>query len=251
MDFTLKAYEKILIAIKEADLPVYTISQWIEAPRDRGVILRHDVDRLPKNALEMARLEASYGVFATYYFRIGRHTFKPEIISAIANLGHEIGYHYEDLSLAKGNKKIAFTLFEKHLTMLRKYANIRTIAMHGRPLSGFDNRELWKERDFRDFDLIGEAFLSIDYSDLYYFTDTGRSWSEHSINLRDKVQLSKAANINSTYELGNFIKSSRKSKISIVAHPERWNKLMVKWLGYLVFDKFVNILKHFLKIVHR
>src|SRR5690554_5481922 len=136
MDFTLKAYEKILIAIKEADLPVYTIAQWIEAPRESGVIMRHDVDRLPKNALEMAKLEARYGVYSTYYFRIGKPTFKPAIIVEIAKLGHEVGYHYEDLSLAKGRVDMAFELFEKHLSALRNFATIKTIAMHGRPLSG-------------------------------------------------------------------------------------------------------------------
>lgn len=38
-------------------------------PLEKVVILRHDVDRLPGNALKMARLEHEMGVQATYYFR--------------------------------------------------------------------------------------------------------------------------------------------------------------------------------------
>ena len=34
--------------------------------------------------------------------------------------------------------------------------------------------------------ILGEAYLSIDYTNTYYFTDTGRSWSENAVNLRDK-----------------------------------------------------------------
>ncbi|MBA7531110.1 hypothetical protein ES705_23321 [subsurface metagenome] len=36
----------------------------------------------------------------TYYFRIVTQSFNPEIIEQIAELGHEIGYHYEDFVLA-------------------------------------------------------------------------------------------------------------------------------------------------------
>ena len=35
----------------------------------RLVILRHDVDKKPKNSLATARIEASLGMKASYYFR--------------------------------------------------------------------------------------------------------------------------------------------------------------------------------------
>lgn len=67
------------------------------------VLLRHDVDARPDNALRMARLEHSLGIRGTYYFRMP-HTFDPPIIKEIAALGHEIGYHYETLATI-GNEK--------------------------------------------------------------------------------------------------------------------------------------------------
>lgn len=249
MDFTLKSYESILKAIKTADIPIYTVEKWIRQAGKRGVILRHDVDRLPGNALDMATLEADYDIQSTYYFRIGKHTFKPSIIQQIAEMGHEIGYHYEDLSLANGDYEKAYSFFKDHLAALRKYATIETIAMHGRPLSQYDNRDLWKRYDFKDLGIIGEAFLSIDYSDIYYFTDTGRSWSDSAMNLRDKVERGlMAKNVVSSADLSEFITKNNLEnlKIGIVAHPERWNDSMIKWLMYLGFDETVNIIKYIL-----
>lgn len=251
MDFTLRAYEGILKAIKEAGIPVYTIEKWLNNPAKKGIVLRHDVDRLPKNALRMAKLESKYNIQATYYFRIGRHTFKPRIIQEIARMGHEIGYHYEDLSLAKGNFKKAFSLFEKNLKRLREHAEIRTIAMHGRPLSGIDNRDLWITGDYTDFDLIGEAFLSIDYKGFYYFTDTGRSWSDSAVNLRDKVIGAENGRVSNSFELANFITSSNNAWIAIVAHPERWNDSVFRWVVYLVLDLVVIFLKQILRRVRK
>jgi len=51
----------------------------------------------------------------------------------------------------------------------------------------YDNRDLWKRYDFRQFGLAGEAYLSIDYHRLAYLTDAGRSWADNPYNLRDRV----------------------------------------------------------------
>jgi len=59
------------------------------------VILRHDVDRKPGMALEMAQMKKDMGIRATYYFRMMPGVFEPEIIRMIRDMGHEIGYHYD------------------------------------------------------------------------------------------------------------------------------------------------------------
>ncbi len=43
------------------------------------VILRHDVDRRPEMALEMAGMEKDMGIRATYYFRMMPGVFEPGI----------------------------------------------------------------------------------------------------------------------------------------------------------------------------
>ena len=69
-------------------------------------ILRHDVDRLRPNALQLAQIKHSLGIRGTYYFRIVPESYDLEIMEKIARLGHEVGYHYEDVSLAAAKLNI-------------------------------------------------------------------------------------------------------------------------------------------------
>lgn len=75
------------------------------------VCLRHDVDRLPVNALKMAELEYQVGIQSTYYFRYIKTTYKKDIIQQIAEYGHEIGYHYKTLAKARGDIVLAHSIF--------------------------------------------------------------------------------------------------------------------------------------------
>lgn len=63
------------------------------------IILRHDVDCLPHFALQTALIEHELGIKGTYYFRVVPESFDLKIMQKIAGLGHEIGYHYEDVDL--------------------------------------------------------------------------------------------------------------------------------------------------------
>ena len=102
MDFTLTTYQKLLTTLKSKGYTFQLFADAIENPQANTIILRHDVDLHPENALRTAKIEHSLGIRSTYFFRIIPETFKPEIIQQIADLGHEIGYHYEDLTLAGG-----------------------------------------------------------------------------------------------------------------------------------------------------
>ena len=106
-DFSLQAYESYLNLVKDTDLKIITFNELLSFSvfPDNFFIIRHDVDRKPKNALSMANLESEKGIKSTYYFRSKSHVFQPEIILAIQELGHEIGYHYEDVDLCLRAKK--------------------------------------------------------------------------------------------------------------------------------------------------
>jgi hypothetical protein len=43
---------------------------FLRHPSPKAVILRHDIDKLPANALKMAHLEHDLGVAGSYYFRV-------------------------------------------------------------------------------------------------------------------------------------------------------------------------------------
>lgn len=239
-DFTIYKYEKLLKEINDNSITVYRVIDWSNQAPEKGIFIRHDVDRKAKNTLLIAKLENQYNIKTTYYFRKTKGSFKPNIIKQISAMGHEIGYHYEDLSTAKGNFIKAKELFKYHLDNLRKIAEVRTCAMHGSPLSKWNNLDFWETNKLEEFELDAEAFRSIDYSDIYYFTDTGRSWAENSSNIRDKVQTKKKANIKTTDELIEFIKNNKEAKIAIVMHPERWsNEIYGYYLSY-----FADILKN-------
>ena len=242
-DFSLFTYRGLLQAIRTAGMPVLGISKWLEKRPSNGVMLRHDIDRKPDNALKVAKLESGVGIGSTYYFRITKSSFVPHIIKDIFNLGHEIGYHYEDLSIAKGNYENALKLFREHLGQLRALVPIKTIAMHGRPFSPYDNRDLWKKYRYSDFGVSSEAFLDVDYSDMYYFTDTGRTWGQTRANIRDIVKSNLTASVNTTNQMVSFIRDNNDKKIALVMHPERWEDDIFCWTEQLIKDLLINTAK--------
>ncbi len=254
LDFTLQRYEVLCRAVLESGYLPLTIAQYIQGQTAPGpiVVLRHDVDRRPFNALHMAQLEHGLGIHSTYYFRHTKNVFKPRIIQEISKLGHERGYHYETLSKARGDQETAIRLFGQELSEFRILANVQTISMHGSPLSPFDNRDLWLENDFHTFGLIGEAYLSINFEKIQYFTDTGRTWNGTYYNLRDHTpQMRINQEIKLTHHLISAIREKRFSKVCISTHPERWAGNIGEWGTSLIFDLAANITKTFIRSLSR
>ncbi|MCB5228749.1 MAG: hypothetical protein LHW44_01580 [Candidatus Cloacimonetes bacterium] len=248
-DFTVKAYEALLLALQEAGYQAQTFAQFIKSPQERAVILRHDVDKMPLNSLAFAALEKRLGMQASYYFRMVPVSYKPSVIKAIGAMGHEIGYHYEDMDLAKGDKALAIESFTQNLAFLRQLAPIHTICMHGSPLSKFDNRDLWQDYSYRDFNIIGEPYFDIDYTQVLYLTDTGRSWNNRDASIRDKVDTPFNFEVKSTFHLIELIEGNElPDKIMINTHPQRWNDGWQAWAKELVAQKLKNVVKRALTL---
>ena len=101
-DFTLDRYKELCLALLDSGYTPLTVYSYLKEQKKKNnklVVLRHDIDRKPKNALRMAELEHELGIQSTYYFRVP-YTFKPEIMGKIRDLENEVGYHYEVLSKA-------------------------------------------------------------------------------------------------------------------------------------------------------
>ena len=81
-NFTLKKYNIYINAILNVNKNILCFEEYFKLnPKpDDFVIIRHDVDRMPYRALDMAKLESKKGIKSTYYFRSKKHTFKPKII---------------------------------------------------------------------------------------------------------------------------------------------------------------------------
>lgn len=246
-DFTLETYKKLIRFIKSSGYSFQTLQDFILKPKLKVVILRHDSDIWPKNDLKMAMIEHEEDIKASYYFRIPK-TFNQAIIKRIAEFGHEIGYHYEDLSVTKGNMALAIQRFENNLALLRKIYPVRTIAMHGRPLSKWDNRLLWEKFDFKEFGIIAEPYLSLDYNKILYLTDTGNRWDGMDISIRDTVNSKLNYQVRSTFQLIDlFNKKALPSTVLLNSHPARWNDNFLIWSYRYLLQTAKNITKKYLK----
>jgi hypothetical protein len=259
-DFTLKKYKLLLQILQRQGFSFQTFEQFIEYPKEKVVILRHDVDRLPNNALQMARLENSLGFCGSYYFRIVKESFHSEIIKEIVKLGHEIGYHYENLSIAnsqiKNSKfkiknceeelfKVAIEDFAKNLKIFRKFYPVKTICMHGSPLSKWDSKKLWQKFDYRDYGIIAEPYFDVDFSNMAYLTDTGRRWNGDKFSFRDRVTSTYNFDFNTTQEIIKNV-ASLPDKVMFTIHPERWNDAFFPWLKAYLWQNLKNVVKYIL-----
>jgi len=237
-DFTFQMYSMLCQKI-QAKYATTTVLDYLKRQPDDVAIIRHDVDKKPKNALSMANLEASLGIQSTYYFRTVPDSFDKEVIGKIEDLGHEIGYHYEVLDTVGGNYEEAISLFADNLT--RFPCEIKTICMHGNPLTPWDNRDLWSRYDFKKYGIAGEAYLSLDFSRITYFSDTGRAWHDrYSIKDYTANPPPKTASIANTPDLIRHIPSLQ-GPVCVVTHPQRWNDAIVPWTVELAGQTTRNI----------
>ncbi len=248
-DFTLDMYRRLCVAIRELACPVWTIRDYLQQDQPDGlaVVLRHDVDRDLNSALRLAALEAEHGLSATYYFRTTPAVFQPEAIQRVERLNHEVGYHYEVLSKTRGDRQRAAALFQRELNAFRQIASVDTISMHGSPLLPWHNLDLWQTLDWSDYDLLGEAFLSVDYRRVYYFTDTGRSWNADRFNIRDRTAARRpAVVVHTTPDLIAFLCGRPDAPVFINAHPNRWTHTPLAWTVSAAADWGSNYAKWFL-----
>ncbi len=226
MDFTLKTYCQLQEALVIQDYTFQTYADFLERPADRSIILRHDVEARYENALQFARIQHRLDIRGTFYFRFLPNHFSSKIIKEIAAMGHECGYHYDDLSHCKGDYNKAIQRFEKNLATLREISDVKTICMEGAPLSKWDNRDLWRKHQipnsirqladqtnyklqitnfrnaepgtrnkqhYSDYGIIGEPYFDTDFTKVFYLTDTGRMWDGERFSIRDKVGSSQSA----------------------------------------------------------
>jgi len=193
----------------------------------------------------MAKIEYQSGIKASYYFRVIPQSNKPHIIRKIAELGHEIGYHYEDLSLFDGIEEKAIEHFKNKLEYFRQYYPVKTICMHGSPGSKIDNKSIWKQYDYRNFGIIGEPYLDINFNEIFYLTDTGRSWNGGKYSVRDRVLSNYDHRFKSTPEIIKAIQSETiPRQMMINTHPQRWTNNVLEWTWEYLFQNAKNKIKY-------
>jgi hypothetical protein len=215
-DFTIKTYNNLLFTLQKQGFEFLQFQDFLNNEgSQKQIVLRHDVDARKENSLQFAKMQHKMGIVGTYYFRMVPQSFDEKLIKEIASLGHEVGYHYEDVSLMaqrhKGTKaqrqktgnqnsqnatqgkeeeivKYAIESFVENLEKLRKIVPVNKVCMHGSPMSRWDSRLLWKYYDYHDFGIVAEPYFDIDFSNILYLTDTGRRWNGGVVSVRDKAK---------------------------------------------------------------
>jgi len=254
MDFTFKKYTELLQILKDTGYRFVTFERYCtdrsEFDAGKMVILRHDVDLKAENSLVTSQIEHALGIQASYYFRIVEQSNKPSVIQAIATMGHEIGYHYEDMTICKGDADMAIAHFKKQLEYFRQFYPVKTICMHGSPRSRFDSRDLWKQYDYHDFGVIAEPYFDVDFSKVFYLTDTGRRWDGFNVSVRDKIPvyqdqwIREGRVFHSTNDIIKAVMSGTlPERLMMTTHPQRWTDAWGEWLVEKGLQSAKNIVK--------
>ena len=199
-------------------------------------------------AMNMAREERRMKVKASYYLREDMVLYGKHVIEFFAERGHEVGYHYEELVKERGDVDKAYARFMRNIEEMRQVVDVRTITMHGSPMSRFDSKEMWQKYDYKKLGLIGEPQMDVDWGEMVYLTDTGRSWN--GVSRRDKVadRASEWKEKGWVYETtDDVIKAVKEGRfptcVMMTVHPQRWSDNMWEWTLELVMQKVKNVVK--------
>ena len=208
-------------------------------------IIRHDVDRFNKFAIEMAKNEKKKSIKSIYFFR--KKFLNNNNLKIFLKLGHEVGLHHEFLSVFKNRKNLIkkeINIISDIFTNLFKNKKKIIYNAHGAPFSRYNNFA-YKINDKKYLNFCDD----VDWNGFYYVTDVGGKWGFSKFNRRDYLKNAKNIIIEqglNNQELINFIKKNKVNKIVISAHPERWPKNELNAMGYYIFDKLINLIKKIL-----
>jgi len=119
--------------------------------------------------------------------------------------------------------------------------------MHGNPLSPHDNREMWTDEapGVDHYDLLGEAYLSMDFTDVTYFSDTGRTWRDGGLKIKDHTmgEGEKSVQVDGTERLAALFRERELDRACLLAHPERWVDSLPELVAARSKDGAVNVVK--------
>lgn len=145
-----------------------------------------------------------------------------------------------------------------NLEKFQKIYPVKTICMHGSPLSKWDNRDLWKKYNYRDYGIIAEPYFDIDFDDVFYLTDTGRCWNGDLFSFRDKVEAQSSRlkaprwpSYHSTFDIIRAVEAGTFPDKMINTHPQRWKDKPLPWAKEFVAQNIKNVAKMILKKVRR
>ena len=168
----------------------------------KHIILRHDIDILPSDAINLAEIENSYNYKAYYFFLVNTDFYNvnsqnnKKIIRNLVNLGHQIGLHYDDVNTEK-SKNIMDSVIEQECKILEDISQqkISCISFHrpSKELFGLDEKIAGRLH----------TYMPEFFSKISYVSDSRGEWNYgHPLE-------------NDFYDNG--------TAAQVLIHPEWWN----------------------------
>ena len=122
VEFSQRGYTDLLKRMKAANYAFVRMSDALSTDGKR-IILRHDIDFSVEYALEMARLEKSQDIEATYFFMTTSEFYNifnernRKALRQIHEMGHEIGLHWDSRFVPR-NGELTDRFFAGQLALL-------------------------------------------------------------------------------------------------------------------------------------
>ncbi len=206
--FTFMYFRHILA---EAIARGYKVSSFekFDPEADRTFIVRHDVDYTLNGVLEMAKVEYDLGVTATFLFRVHAHEyncFAPyvyRLIESLLSMGHEIGLHFEAMSVGR-----ALSIHPPELLMREKSL-----------LESVVGRKIVTASEHRDISQVVHA--TPNYHDVYDPLEAG--FERYALEKRYFKEMKYLSDSNGFWREGDPTEHYDKhDRFQVLFHPDWW-----------------------------
>jgi hypothetical protein len=245
--FIYSEWEKICLEISQKHRTLRVCDILLETKKDDWLVIKHDVETNVVKALALAKIEARYGIKATYYVQADLVYHNASLLQEIKNMGHEIAYHYDVLDANGGDLEKAMGEFASNLELFKKYGfEVKTVCPHGNPVM---IREGWNSNKdfFRDekvqqrfnniLDMVVQLPNKLNYT-YTYISDAGYSFKKIANISNNDIHNKGDVELGSRDELLNLLRQSHHTILS--THPHRWEKNGIKFLFNVYFFKVLR-----------
>ena len=184
-NFTYRHYNEAIDLGKKLGFSFYCMHDFLkEKPKNKFIVMRHDVDLSLKHALAMAEVEKSLGIKSTHFIRT-RGRFNPfkgkslRMMKRISKLGHEIGIHYELVNASMDDFQKTFLNDKKKFELLLG-KKIFGAALHKtKNINDIIIDKLNAVEDFLpELGLEYDAYSGIFIKKMKYLSDSSYRWKE-------------------------------------------------------------------------
>lgn len=193
-DYSLDSYSSALRAYRDAGYSVTGFRKYLDAPQEKHLILRHDVDNSIEQALRVARVDAEAGCSSAFFFRVHARGYNlvsvPSllIMREIEELGHEVELHLEGgIHEVLGHDNEEWAERQRRVFEAVVGRPVRGLSLHEPArMGGYDFAsklvEKWPDADYHTYE--GRFMMPT----MKYLSDSSGRWREgHFALWVDKV----------------------------------------------------------------